>query len=102
MNNHGAINNEDEIKEYIINKLTNLRTKLSKELQMPPFSILSEHALMKIAATTPSTNEGLLKIKGLTEDKITLFGGDILELIASATSRAPTIKQIHSKQKQAE
>lgn len=75
--------------ESLLNQLSRLRTSLSKEHKLPPFSVLSELALKEIVKNKPSSRDELLQIRGMTEKKFELIGDRILDVVSSNTPVIP-------------
>ena len=67
----------------IFEKLRKLRLDISRREGIPPFMVFSDATLRGIAAVMPKTKEEFLKISGVGEKKLAVFGDDFLEFIKS-------------------
>jgi superfamily II DNA helicase RecQ len=56
----------------------------SKRLRLPPYFILNDRTLRRVAASRPRTPNQLLAIEGMGEAKVEKFGAAILELCRNA------------------
>ncbi len=63
--------------------LKNLRKKLSKQLELPPYVIFQDPSLEAMATTYPITFEELKNIPGVGEGKAKRYGEEFCELIKS-------------------
>ncbi len=76
-----------EQKERILDELTKLRTKISKSMKLPPFSVMTEGELKSITEIQPISIAELIDIKGMTTRKIEVFGADIINCVIPYTNR---------------
>ena len=67
--------------EELYNMLKDLRKKVAKKLELPPYVIFGDKTVYDIAAKKPKSKADLRKIYGLGSVKIEKFGNSILALI---------------------
>ncbi len=67
--------------EALFELLKNLRKKLAKEKNLPPYVIFQDPSLEEMATTYPSTKEDLANINGVGMGKVIKFGKPFLDLI---------------------
>lgn len=65
----------------IYNKLKEYRLSKSRELKIKPYFIYSNETLEDIVKVNPRTREDLIKVRGLGEKKINMYGDDIIMII---------------------
>lgn len=61
--------------------LKNLRKKIAKEKNLPPFVIFQDPSLEEMATTYPATQEEMAQINGVGMGKVVKFGKPFLEVI---------------------
>jgi len=61
--------------------LKNLRKKIAKEKDLPPYVIFQDPSLEEMATTYPTTNEDLAQVNGVGMGKVNKFGKEFLEVI---------------------
>lgn len=61
--------------------LKNLRKKIAKEKNLPPYVIFQDPSLEEMATTYPSTQEEMAQINGVGMGKVVKFGKPFLEVI---------------------
>lgn len=66
----------------LLEMLVDLRKKVAKEKNLPPFVIFLENSLEDMALSYPTTLEELEKIQGVSKGKALKFGRKFVELIA--------------------
>lgn len=66
----------------LLEMLVDLRKKVAKEKNLPPFVIFLENSLEDMALNYPTTMEELEKIQGVSKGKALKFGRKFVELIA--------------------
>ncbi len=66
----------------LLEMLVDLRKKVAKEKNLPPFVIFLENSLEDMALSYPTTLEELEKIQGVSKGKALKFGKKFVELIA--------------------
>ncbi len=76
-NNTGSIAYDEALFEL----LKNLRKKIAKEKNLPPYVIFQDPSLEEMATTYPSTKEDLANINGVGMGKVVKFGKPFLDLI---------------------
>ncbi len=67
--------------EALFELLKNLRKKIAKEKNLPPYVIFQDPSLEEMATTYPSTKEDLANVNGVGMGKVVKFGKPFLELI---------------------
>ncbi len=67
--------------EALFELLKNLRKKIAKEKNLPPYVIFQDPSLEEMATTYPSTKEDLANINGVGMGKVVKFGKPFLDLI---------------------
>ncbi len=67
--------------QELFNMLKDLRKKLSKKMEVPPFVIFQDPSLMDMAIQYPITMDELRKIVGVSEGKARKYGKEFIELI---------------------
>ena len=65
----------------LFDMLKNLRRKVAKEKNFPPYVIFQDPSLEEIATTYPTTKEELAQINGVGKGKVDKFGRKFIELI---------------------
>ena len=68
--------------EQLMKMLKDLRKKVAKRKDVPPFVVFQDPSLEDMAAKYPVTKEELANIHGVGEGKAKKFGKDFIELIA--------------------
>ncbi|MBU9713605.1 DNA helicase RecQ [Evansella tamaricis] len=69
--------------------LKEVRTKLAKEVNLPPYMIFSDKTLNEICLHLPDSKSDLLKIKGIGEQKVEKFGQLLLDAISEFKEQHP-------------
>ncbi|QFU20713.1 DNA helicase RecQ [Shewanella eurypsychrophilus] len=64
-------------------KLKSLRRKLAEELDVPPYLVFNDATLAEMAAILPTSPGEMLAVNGVGERKLSRFGGEFLDEIAS-------------------
>ena len=72
---------ESAMDEVLLNRLKELRKKVAKEKDLPPFVIFLETSLEDMATMYPTTMEELEKISGVSKGKSIRYGKPFLEVI---------------------
>jgi ATP-dependent DNA helicase RecQ len=67
--------------EALFELLKNLRKKIAKEKNLPPYVIFQDPSLEEMATTYPATKEDLANINGVGMGKVIKFGKPFLDLI---------------------
>ncbi|MGH3288819.1 MAG: HRDC domain-containing protein, partial [Streptosporangiaceae bacterium] len=70
--------------EPLFERLRAWRTGVAKELGMPPYVIFHDATLRQIAATPPTTMDGLAQINGVGETKLARYGQQILDVLGES------------------
>lgn len=68
----------------VFQALRQWRTDQSRTKQVPPYVIATDATLHAIEETRPKTMEELVEVRGIGPAKATLYGGEILQIVASA------------------
>src|SRR5690606_30900939 len=77
--NTGATGSADPV---LLDMLIQLRKKVAKEKNLPPFVIFLENSLEDMALSYPTTLEELEKIQGVSKGKALKYGKKFVEMIA--------------------
>ena len=72
---------ESTVDERLLNLLKDLRKKVSKEINLPPFVIFLESSLEDMATMYPTTMDELEKISGVSKGKSLRYGKPFLDVI---------------------
>ncbi len=67
--------------ESLFEMLRNLRKKVAKQMDLPPYVIFQDPSLEEMATTYPTTREELAQINGVGMGKVTKFGKPFLDTI---------------------
>ena len=67
--------------EVLMGMLRDLRKKVAKKLEVPPFVVFQDPSLEDMALKYPITNDELVNIHGVGEGKAKKYGEEFLELI---------------------
>jgi len=78
--------------EELFNILKNLRKKLSKQLQLPPFVIFQDPSLEDMAIQYPITVEELQNITGVGAGKAKRYGSEFIKIIKSYVDEKEIIR----------
>jgi ATP-dependent DNA helicase RecQ len=76
---------EQTLKEQLLDLLVSLRRTISQQQGVPPYLIFTDATLQEMAEKRPVTDADLLKISGVGERKLQLYGNDFLEEIRKFT-----------------
>ncbi len=71
----------------VLRELYLVRDKRAREIDRPPFKVLSNRALLEIAQQQPASEKRLGQIKGVTELILRRFGREILGAVKRGTTR---------------
>jgi ribonuclease D len=71
----------------VLRELYLVRDKRAREIDRPPFKVLSNRALFEISQQQPANEKSLAQIKGVTELIIRRFGREILSAVARGMKR---------------
>ena len=72
--------------DALFGKLRAWRMDQARKEQIAPFMIFSDAVLHELASYKPQSRQELLNIKGIGENKIQKYGGDVLQIIAPSPS----------------
>lgn len=67
--------------EKLFEMLKDLRKKIAREKNLPPYVIFQDPSLEEMATTYPTTREELAQVNGVGMGKVNKFGKEFLELI---------------------
>lgn len=67
--------------EKLFELLKNLRKKMAKEKDLPPYVIFQDPSLEEMATTYPTTKEELASVNGVGMGKVNKFGKEFIDLI---------------------
>jgi ATP-dependent DNA helicase RecQ len=67
--------------DKLFEMLKNLRKKIAKEKNLPPYVIFQDPSLEEMATTYPTTKEDLAQVNGVGMGKVNKFGKEFLETI---------------------
>ena len=69
--------------EELLARLKNLRRRLAREKKLPAFAVFSDAVLLKITLAHPTSESGLLQIRGIGPKKLAEYGQIFLQEIRS-------------------
>ena len=72
---------DDEYDKILFEKLKNLRTKEAQRLQVPPYVVFGDKALIQMAKHMPKNPEEFLQIHGVANKKLDQFGEQFMQVI---------------------
>jgi ATP-dependent DNA helicase RecQ len=87
-----AETNAGVVDEKLVTALKDLRKKVAKEKNLPPFVIFLESSLEDMATMYPTTMEDLEKISGVSKGKAIRYGKPFIEVIAAYVEENDIIK----------
>lgn len=76
-----VIINSKSYDEKLYELLKNLRKKMAKEKDLPPYVIFQDPSLEEMATTYPTTKDELASVNGVGMGKVNKFGKEFLDLI---------------------
>ncbi len=76
-----VIINSKSYDEKLFDLLKNLRKKMAKEKDLPPYVIFQDPSLEEMATTYPTTKDELASVNGVGMGKVNKFGKEFLDLI---------------------
>ena len=76
-----VIINSKSYDEKLFELLKNLRKKMAKEKDLPPYVIFQDPSLEEMATTYPTTKDELASVNGVGMGKVNKFGKEFLDLI---------------------
>ncbi len=76
----------DEDGRAALRKLWNAREERSSALDRPPFKVMPEPAMMEVARSRPTSEEELLRVRGITPVVLRRMGTALLEALRPASS----------------
>lgn len=81
--NQEDVKAENSYDKELYELLKNLRKKVAKQKNLPPYVIFQDPSLEEMATTFPTNNEELAQINGVGMGKVMKFGKPFIELIAN-------------------
>ncbi|MFM7710516.1 MAG: HRDC domain-containing protein, partial [Ferruginibacter sp.] len=78
--------------EVLLNQLKDLRKKVAREKNLPPFVIFLESSLEDMATMFPTSTQDLEKISGVSKGKAIRYGKPFVELISRYVEENDIIK----------
>ncbi len=78
----GEKTRENAYDKELFSMLKNLRKKVAKQKNLPPYVIFQDPSLEEMATSYPTSKEDLAQINGVGMGKVTKFGRPFIELIA--------------------
>ncbi len=87
-----AISSTGALDEKLLNALKDLRKKVSKEKNLPPFVIFLESSLEDMATMYPTSMADLEKISGVSKGKAARYGKPFIDFISSYVEENDIIK----------
>lgn len=72
---------DDNYDMELFNKLRDVRSKLAKEHQVPPYIIFNDKTLKDMSIIKPENHEQFLMVSGVGEKKLEVYGGEFLPVI---------------------
>ncbi len=76
-----VIINSKSYDEKLFDLLKNLRKKMAREKDLPPYVIFQDPSLEEMATTYPTTKDELASVNGVGMGKVNKFGKEFLDLI---------------------
>ncbi len=73
---------KDGVHDVLVEKLTDKRSALAKELKVPPYQVFSNKTLIDMASLLPKDEVEFLEVHGVGEKKCQKFANDFLPIIA--------------------
>ena len=64
-----------------------VRKEIAVKNKVPPFIVFGDVSLKQMAAFAPTTEENMLKISGVGETKLKLYGSQFIEAISNYVSK---------------
>lgn len=86
-----------EQKVAVLQELYLVREELAQQADRPPFKVLSDQALLRIAANLPSSQSQLLELDGVGRGTLHRFGEPILAAVQLGLKRPPPAKPKRSR-----
>ncbi|KAM4618598.1 recQ-like DNA helicase BLM [Polymixia lowei] len=86
------VSQREEIIQKCLQELTDLCKRMGKVFGIHYFNIFSTATLKKIAETLSPDPEVLLRIDGVTEDKLEKYGAEVIELLQKYSALQPPVE----------
>ncbi|HEU5321402.1 MAG TPA: HRDC domain-containing protein, partial [Methylomirabilota bacterium] len=75
--------------QAILRELWDARERLARAADRPPFKVLSEETLVKLARAAPRSPEALAEVTGMTPRAVARWGGAVLDAVEAALALDP-------------
>ncbi|UXS75211.1 DNA helicase RecQ [Staphylococcus chromogenes] len=82
------INTVEGVDRYLFDVLSEVRQKLSEQLDVPPINIFSDYTLEEFAKRKPTTKQEMIQIEGVGSYKLKHYCPQFLEAIQEYKTRA--------------
>jgi ribonuclease D len=73
----------------VLQELCKFRDSFAKSLDRPLFKVITNNALLNIAAACPSTKNELEKVSGVSQRQVNWFGEELLQAIREGEKKDP-------------
>jgi len=73
----------DVDQKVVFERLRLLRTRLAREMGVPPYVVFSDATLRELVKDCPTTRNEMLKVKGIGQAKLDSFGEAFLKALAA-------------------
>lgn len=77
----------------LFTQLSQLRKKLATDAGLPPFVIFHDRTLVEICANYPQTEQALLTINGIGNEKLKRYGKEVLACVRGYSKKNETAKE---------
>lgn len=75
----------------LFDKLRELRLEIAREESMPPYIIFNDKTLIEMSARIPTSEEEMLRISGVGENKLKKYGDRFLKVIEECCNNYPDL-----------
>eukprot|EP00088_Acartia_fossae_P057671 TRINITY_DN672_c0_g1_i5.p1 TRINITY_DN672_c0_g1~~TRINITY_DN672_c0_g1_i5.p1 ORF type:complete len:1015 (-),score=248.00 TRINITY_DN672_c0_g1_i5:268-3312(-) len=83
----------DSLQAQLREVLLRVRQALAAGNNIPPYMVVSEQAIMQLAATLPTSLESLRRVQGFNEARVVGFGPSFVTAIVEFADKHPTMKR---------
>ena len=83
----------DDDAQRLFDTLRQLRTRLAREQNVPPYVIFHDRTLREIALRRPDSPEALSAIDGIGDSKLSRYGAQVLEALREPVAAEPATEQ---------
>ncbi len=84
-------------KQAVLRQLYVFRDELARNLNLPPFKVISDTYLVHLASASPSSRPSLTRVKGLSHRLRTRYADQLLEAIATGLTSPPPLHSHNSR-----